>query len=202
MDSKASLGLDPVSRTVVFIDGANLYATTRALEFDIDYQKLTKLLKDDCDLIRSYYYSAIREGEGDEYSPLKPLTDWLSYNGYSVVTKLAREFVSQTTGQRRIKGSMDVEIAVDMLEMANLDKVDDVVLFSGDSDFRCLLETVKRRGVRVTVVSSIKTAPSMISDELRRSADRFVDLMDLKPQIQRVQKLSTMRLPAVSGLVG
>lgn len=161
-------------KTVLFIDGANVYAACRALGVEIDYRALLLYYEKACDLRRAFFYSAILETE--EYSPLRPLTDWLSYNGYTVVSKPAREYHDES-GRRRVAGNMDVEIAVDMVEMAP--SVDNMVLFSGDSDFRFAVEVVQRRGVRVTVVSTIKTNPAMIGDELRRQADQFVDLADI-----------------------
>jgi uncharacterized LabA/DUF88 family protein len=81
---------------------------------------------------------------------------------------------------------MDVELAVDVMEMGG--HVDHIVLFSGDGDFRRLVEAVQKKGVRVTVVSSIKTQPPMVADELRRQADIFVDLGDLAPHIARAHQ--------------
>ena len=166
-------------KTALFIDGANLYAASRAMGFDVDYRRLLEFFGR-VNLIRAYYYSALLETE--EYSPLKPLTDWLAYNGYTLVTKPAKEF-TDATGRRRVKGNMDIELAIDMLELA--DHLDHVILFSGDSDFRRLVEAVQRRGVRVTVVSTVKSSPPMIADELRRQADQFVDLADIAGEFTR-----------------
>jgi uncharacterized LabA/DUF88 family protein len=170
----------PQERTALFIDGANLYAATRSLGFDIDYRRLLDYFGGKSNLVRAYYYSALLDTE--EYSPLKPLTDWLAYNGYSLVTKPAKEF-TDALGRRRIKGNMDIELAIDMLELAP--KLDHAVLFSGDSDFRRLVEAVQRKGVRVTVISTIKTNPPMIADELRRQADQFVELSEIAPEFTR-----------------
>jgi uncharacterized LabA/DUF88 family protein len=167
-------------RTALFIDGANLYAATRSLGFDIDYRRLLDFFANKLTLVRAYYYSALLETE--EYSPLKPLTDWLAYNGYTLVTKPAREF-TDAMGRRRIKGNMDIELAIDMLELAP--KLDHAILFSGDSDFHRLIEAVQRKGVRVTVVSTIKTSPPMIADELRRQADQYIELADIAPEFAR-----------------
>lgn len=167
-------------RTALFIDGANLYAATRSLGFDIDYRRLLDYFSSKQNLLRAYYYSALLETE--EYSPLKPLTDWLAYNGYSLVTKPAKEF-TDALGRRRIKGNMDIELAIDMLELAP--HLDHVILFSGDSDFRRLVEAVQRKGVRVSVVSTIKTNPPMIADELRRQADQYIELADIAPEFTR-----------------
>ncbi len=141
-------------RTALFIDGANLYSASRNLGFDVDYRNLLEYFRQRTNVLRAYYYSAVLDTE--EYSPLKPLTDWLAYNGYNLVTKAAREF-TDATGRRRVKGNMDVELAVDMLELAP--KIDHAVLFSGDSDFRRLVEAVQRQGVRVSVVSTIRSSP-------------------------------------------
>jgi uncharacterized LabA/DUF88 family protein len=170
----------PEERLALFIDGANLYATARALDMEIDYKSLRAHFSEKARLIRAFYYTAILEDQ--EYSPLRPLIDWLDYNGFTLVTKPVKEFTDEH-GRRKIKGNMDIEIAVDMLNIS--DALDHVVLFSGDGDFRRLLEAIQRRGVRATVVSSNKTQPSMIADELRRQADQFVDLEDLRGIIGR-----------------
>lgn len=167
-------------RTALFIDGANLHGTAKALGFDIDYKLLYSHFAKQVRLIRAFYYTALMEDQ--EYSPLRPLVDWLDYNGFTLVTKPAKEF-TDSQGRRRIKGNMDIELAIDMLEIAA--QLDHVVLFSGDGDFRRLVEAVQRKGVRVTVVSTIKTASPMIADELRRQADVFVDLTELEQHIRR-----------------
>lgn len=171
----------PEERLAVFVDGANLYGTAKALGFDIDYRRLLALFAAKGRLLRAYYYTALMEDQ--EYSPLRPLVDWLNYNGFTVVTKPTKELIDHA-GRRRIKSNMDIEVAVDMLEIA--DRVDHIILLSGDGDFRRLLESVQRRGVRVSVVSSIKTQPAMIADELRRQADNFIELADLQAGIARI----------------
>jgi len=170
----------PQERVGLFIDGANLYATARAIGFDIDYKRLLELFKGKCQLVRAFYYTALVEDQ--EYSPIRPLIDWLDYNGYTMVTKPTKEF-TDSTGRRKLKGNMDIELAIDVLEMA--DHLTHIVLFSGDGDFRRLVEAVQRKGVRVTVVSTVRSQPSMVADELRRQADAFVDLLDLQEQIER-----------------
>ncbi|MGB0718175.1 MAG: NYN domain-containing protein [Alphaproteobacteria bacterium] len=167
-------------RLALFIDGSNLYATARALEFDIDYKSLLRHFGETSILLRASYYTALLEDT--DYSPIKPLVDWLDYNGYSIITKPAKEF-TDSSGRRKTKGSMDIEMAVDMLEIA--EKVDHIVLFSGDGDFKALVAAVQRKGVRVTVISTIKSQPPMIADELRRQADQFIELTELRQQIAR-----------------
>src|SRR5476651_148056 len=158
-------------RVALFIDGANLYSAARSLGFDIDYRRLLKVFREKGRLVRAFYYTALIENE--EYSPIRPLVDWLDYNGYTMVTKPTKEF-TDAMGRRRIKGNMDIELAIDMLEMAPF--MDHAVLFSGDGDFRRLVEAVQRRGVRVSVISTIRSSPPMASDDLRRQADSFVEL--------------------------
>lgn len=167
-------------RIALFIDGSNLYAAARALGFDIDYRLLLSWASNKGRLVRAFYYTALFEDQ--EYTPIRPLVDWLDYNGYTMVTKSAREF-TDSHGRRKIKGSVDIELAIDMMEVA--DKVDHIVLFSGDGDFRRLVEAVQRKGVRVSVVSTIKSSPPMISDELRRQADHFLELSSLADHIRR-----------------
>lgn len=167
-------------RLALFIDGANLYSAARGLAFDIDYKRLLDLFAKKGRMIRAFYYTTLVEDQ--EYSPIRPLIDWLDYNGYSMVTKPVKEF-TDGQGRRRSKGSVDIDLAIDALEMA--EKVDHILLFSGDGDFRRLVEAIQRKGVRVTVVSTVKSQPPMIADELRRQADNFLELYDLAPHIQR-----------------
>jgi uncharacterized LabA/DUF88 family protein len=171
----------PQERIGLFIDGSNVYAAARALNFDIDYRRLLDVFAAKGRLIRAFYYTALIEDQ--EYSPIRPLIDWLDYNGYTMVTKPTKEF-TDAMGRRKIKGNMDIELAIDVMEMA--ERLDHVVLFSGDGDFRRLVEAVQRRGVRVSVVSTIRSQPPMIADELRRQADTFLELQDLQPSIARI----------------
>src|SRR6202042_472981 len=170
----------PQERIAIFIDGANLYSAARGLGFDIDYKRLLDLFRSKGRLIRAFYYTALMEDQ--EYSPIRPLVDWLDYNGYTMVTKPTKEF-TDATGRRKIKGNMDIELAVDVMEMA--DHVNHILLFSGDGDFRRLVESVQRKGVRVTVVSTVRSQPPMVADELRRQADHFLELQSLAPFIAR-----------------
>ena len=170
----------PTDKIALFIDGANLYSAARGLSIDIDYKKLLDEFRKRGVLIRAYYYTALIEDQ--EYTPIRPLVDWLGYNGFQVVTKPAKEY-TDATGRKRIRGDMDIEIAVDMLAMA--EHADHLVLFSGDGDFRRLVEAVQHKGVRVTVVASVKSQPPMASDDLRRQCDQFVDLADLTSIIGR-----------------
>ena len=167
-------------RIALFIDCANLYATAKSLGFDIDYKRLLGVFRTKGQLIRALYYTALAEDQ--EYSSIRPLIDWLDYNGYTMVTKPTKEF-TDATGRRKVKGNMDIEIAVDMMEIAP--SVDHIVLFSGDGDFRKLVESVQRRGRRVSVVSSLRTQPAMVADDLRRQADHFIELVEIQPLIAR-----------------
>ncbi len=176
------LSFYPTERVAVFIDGANLYSAARTLGFDIDYRKLLDMLSAKGQLVRAFYYTALAEDQ--EYSPIRPLIDWLDYNGYTMVTKPMKEF-TDSMGRRKVKGNMDIELAIDMMEIAP--HIDHAVLFSGDGDFRRLVEAVQRKGLRVTVVSTIRSSPPMIADELRRQADVFIELTDLAPEIARAR---------------
>ncbi len=168
------------SAIAVFIDGANLYSTARALGFDLDYKRLLNDFQSRGALLRATYYTTVFEDQ--EVSTIRPLIDWLDYNGYTVVTKPARDFID-AGGRRRVKGNMNIEIAVDAMELAG--HVDEIGLFSGDGDFRPLVEGLQRRGVRVTVISTVSSQPPMIADELRRQADGFVDLAELQSRFGR-----------------
>ena len=176
-------------RVAVFIDGANLYAATRSLEFDIDYRKMLAEMKSWGRLIRVFYYTAIVEDE--EYSSIRPLLDWLDYHGFTVVTKNAKSYTDDT-GRRKIKGNMDIELAVDALELAP--HIDHAYIFSGDGDFTRVVHAMQRKGVRVSVVSSLATRPPMIADELRRQADEFIDIKHLVDKIGRDPEVRAERM--------
>ena len=171
---------DPREKIALFIDGANLYATAKTLGFDIDYKRLLKEFHGKGYLLRALYYTALVEDQ--EYSSIRPLIDWLDYNGYHVVTKPAKEFYD-AQGRRKVKGNMDIELAIDAMEL--IETVDHFVLFSGDGDFRKLVEAIQRRGRKVSVVSTLQTQPPMIADDLRRQADNFIDLAEISGKIGR-----------------
>ena len=178
-----------LEKTVLLIDGQNLYRTAKAIGFDIDFKKLLAEFGSRGNLLRAIYYTAIDDEA--ETSSIVPLIDWLDYNGYSVVTKPIK-FLTDAEGRRRPKGNMDIEIAVDAMELGK--NIEHVVLFSGNGDFRCLVEAMQRRGVRVTVVSSTASQPAACADELRRQADTFIELADLKSKIARDVKSKPERI--------
>lgn len=178
--------LDPREKVALFIDGANIYATSKAIGMDIDYRRLLAEFQKQAYLVRAYYYTALVEDQ--EYSSIRPLIDWLDYNGYRVVTKPAKEF-TDSAGRRKVKGNMDIELTVEALEMAPF--YDHLFLFSGDGDFTALVIALQRKGKKVTVVSTLTTPTPMVSDDLRRHADHFLDVVDLakivgRPQMERV----------------
>lgn len=170
----------PTERVALFIDGANLYATAKALGFDIDYKRLLGVFRSKGQLVRALYYTALAEDQ--EYSSIRPLIDWLDYNGFTMVTKPTKEF-TDGTGRRKVKGNMDIELAVDAMRLAA--HLDHIVIFSGDGDFRSLVAALQQMGKRVSVISTLQTQPPMIADELRRQADQFIDIVDLETSISR-----------------
>ncbi len=167
-------------RLALFIDGSNLYAAAKALDFDIDYKLLRQEFMRRGKLLRAFYYTALLEN--DDYSPIRPLVDWLHYNGFTMVTKPAKEY-TDSMGRRKVKGNMDIELTVDAMELAP--RVDHIVLFSGDGDFKPLVASLQCQGVRVSIVSTIRSQPPMIADELRRQADNFIELDELREVIGR-----------------
>ena len=173
----------PDERIAIFIDGANFYSTGKSLEFDIDYKKMLELFKGKGRLIRANYYTALLEQ--DDYSPIRPLIDWLDYNGYHVITKPAKSYTDRD-GRTRVKGDMDIEMTVDMITLA--DHVDHIILCTGDGDFRAAIEAVQRKGTRVSVLSSMATRPAMLSDELRRQADAVIEIADMGKLIGRPKR--------------
>jgi uncharacterized LabA/DUF88 family protein len=177
-----AMHFDPQERLGLFIDGAHLYAASRNLGFDVDYRNLLVFFRRQARLVRASYYTALLENE--EYSPLRPLVDWLGYNGYAVVTKPAREF-TDAAGRRRVRGNIEIEMAVDVMTL--VPRLDHAIILAGDGDLRRLVEAVQQQGVRVTVLSTIRTQPAMVADDLRRQADQFMDLAEMAPDITRRQ---------------
>jgi uncharacterized LabA/DUF88 family protein len=167
-------------RIALFIDGVSLYATAKSLEFDVDYKRLLMLFGQRAQLVRAFYYTALAEDQ--EYSSIRPLIDWLGYNGFTVVTKPLKEF-TDSSGRRKVKGNMDIELAVQAIQLAPT--LDHIVIFSGDGDFRSLVADLQQRGKRVSIISTLQSNPPMVADELRRQADQFIDLADLEPIIAR-----------------
>lgn len=177
--------------TVVLIDGANFWSTCKNLGFDIDYKALLELLRKHFNIIRVSYYTATLT-DSENVTKIRPILDWLSYNGYKVVEKPAKVIRDRETGQiTKIKGNMDIEIAIDALDAAEYAKV--IILFTGDGDFTELVRALQRKGVRVIVVSSMKTTAIMIADDLRRQADFFVEVSTMREIIAR--QYSVEQLP-------
>ena len=167
-------------RVALFIDGAKLYATAKSLGIDIDYKRLLALFRQKGQLVRALYYTALAEDQ--EYSSIRPLIDWLDYNGFTMVTKPTKEF-TDASGRRKVKGNMDIELTVDAMRLA--ENLDHIVLFSGDGDFRSLVGALQQMGKRVSVVSTLQTQPPMVADELRRQCDIFLDIVELQSKIGR-----------------
>ena len=184
----------PTERIALFIDGANLYATAKALGFDIDYKRLLALFRTKGQLVRAQYYTALAEDQ--EYSSIRPLVEWLDYNGFTMVTKPTKEF-TDSFGRRKIKGNMDIELTVDAMRLAQ--SLDHVVIFTGDGDFKALVAALQQAGRRVSVISTLQTQPPMVADELRRQADQFIDLADLEDQICRDPATRPVREPREAG---
>jgi len=169
-----------LEKCALFIDGANLYASQRAVDKEVDFKSLLAYYNQDYNVLRAYYYTALTTGP--EHNRIHQLVDWLDYNGYTLVTKNAKKLVGDN-GNARWKGNMDIELAVDMLRIAP--HIDHAILFSGDGDFRCLVEAVQTMGVRVHVISNVEGKKQMASDELRRQADVYQNLDDMPSNIFR-----------------
>lgn len=172
---------------LVLIDGSNLYESARATGIRIDYKRLLALMNEDGTLLRSYYFTALRDKSIQ--APLRATVDWLSHNGYVCVTKATKEWdepvtrfneqgVQVTEMVRKIKGNVDVDIVTYAFKCAHL--VQEIYLFSGDGDFTIMVKELQERyALKVFVVSSI----GLVSTELRRQADKFIDLSNLRSDI-------------------
>jgi len=141
-------------RLALFIDGSNLYAAAKALGFDIDYKLLRQEFMRRGKLLRAFYYTALLEN--DEYSPIRPLVDWLHYNGFSMVTKPAKEY-TDSQGRRKVKGNMDIELTVDAMELApHVDHIaccSRATAISGRWSMRCSARACGSRSCRRSAAS-------------------------------------------------
>lgn len=166
--------------SVILVDGSNIYATAKQLGFDVDYKKLLDSF--DGVILKAFYFTALRVK--DEQSVVRPMVDFLEYNGWTAITKPTQEWRDEDSGALKIKGNMDIEIATVAMEMAPF--CTDMIFLTGDGDFRFLVESLQRRyGIVVTVVSTIATQPPMCADNLRRQADEFIDLASMRNAIER-----------------
>lgn len=165
-------------RIGLFVDGTNMFYLAAALHCRIDYVKFLNYFKTRHTFVAyAGYYTAIEEkANGDR--PIQPLVDFLSANGYSLVTKMTRSY-TQPDGSTKLTGNVDVDLACDMLEIAPF--LDRAILVSGDGDFARLVTSVQRKGVPVTVVSSKRMR--MLSEDLRKAASTVIDLADIQEEV-------------------
>ena len=158
----------PVSNKIaLFIDGANLYATAKTLGFDIDYKRLLKEFQGRGTLLRAFYYTAIIEDQ--EYSSIRPLIDWLDYNGYTVVTKATKEFIDASELQCDWQLRIDPDVPAPAPEQA-------MAVFR---IFQELLSNVGRHAqasaVRICIEASCETLCIEIADNGRGAARAAFD---------------------------
>lgn len=166
-------------RAALLIDGANIYAAGRSLDISIDFKSLLQLFQENMYVIHAYYFTALHEVDGR--IQLKQLVDWLDYNGYIVISKMAKE-ITRADGSVRVKGNMDVEIVVTALKLANF--IDHIILATGDGDFVPLVRELQQRGTRVSVLSTIGGNSPIAADEIRKAANHFIDLEELATTIE------------------
>lgn len=172
----------PTETTYLLIDGVALHHASRANGISVDFKRLLQWLRERTRLVRAIYFTALVE-EDDEVISVKPLVDWLDYNGYMTVTKAARIY-SNEDGTRRVKGSMNVEIAMMMAELAGI--AEHIVLASGDADLIPAVKYVQQRGSRVSVISTLHSRPPCVSDDLRRQTDDYIDIVSIEKHVARM----------------
>lgn len=171
-------------KVAIFIDGNNLFHAARAVGVEIDYAKLLDLLRGDEMLLRAFFYTGVDQQAERQQGFLL----WMRRNGYRVVEKELKTFADGTK-----KANLDVEIAVDMLSLA--DKYDTAILVSGDEDFSYAVNAVAYKGVRVEVAGfRSNTSPRLID-----VADRFIELDSLISEISKTDRYATGSLHRRSG---
>lgn len=170
----------PRERVAVFIDGSELRATMTGMDIDVDFKKLRDYFQQSCQLVRAVFYFIERDADD---ASLHPLSDWLDYNGYTTVACSGLDDGGDQTVRRRNKNFLNVRLTVDALEISPA--VDHIVIFSGDSVLGPLVDALKWRGRRVSIISTLLLKPPMVADDLRRRADQFIDLADIAPALAR-----------------
>ncbi|MBN8990108.1 MAG: NYN domain-containing protein [Rhizobiales bacterium] len=170
---------DPRQRLALFIDGAYLASAAAALGFETDFKRLLQAFRLQGTMVRAAYYSA---SDDQPRAPLRPLLDWLAYNGYTVFGRKIRSYPGPD-GVRKKLPRIELEIVIHAMDLSP--RIDHMILFSANGDFRRLVAAVQRRGVRVTVVSTLHAPTLIVADELRRQADAFVELRDLRSSLER-----------------
>lgn len=169
--------------TALLIDGKNFYSTACALDITVDWKLLHQEISRQCRLMQALYFTTLPKGEDEhDHIAAKPTLDWMEYNGWTVCTKPGRAFVDHD-GRRKIKGNTDVELAVAAMKLTP--HVGHIVLCTGKADYVPLVAYLQETGTRVTVLSSKAVSPPMIADDLRRKADDFIDLDDMRTTICR-----------------
>lgn len=150
-------------KSALFIDGRSLHHDVRALNFEVDYHLLFEEFAKRASILRAYYYTTV---SGHDSVETQHLLDWLEYNGFTVRRQHAKEY-DDGGGRRRTKRSIGIELAVDAMDIAK--HIESIFLFSGDGSLRYLVEALQRRGVFMTVISTMRTRPGpIVADELRR----------------------------------
>jgi uncharacterized LabA/DUF88 family protein len=162
----------PPARVGVFVDSANVELAIDRLRTRVDWKKVLNMLTDGRNLVRAIAYSPVHDDPGVSLETQRFAEPFLG-KGYKVVTKPLKRFADGT-----IKANVDIEMALDIVEM--LDRVDIVCLVSGDGDFQRLVEVVQAKGVRVEVVA----VGTSTSSALRNAADHYIDLQQILPKIK------------------
>lgn len=166
----------------ILVDGSNAHASGLSLNFQIDYVKFLSYFGKRYDVRRALYFTALPPKEVE--SPLRKMTTFLDHNGFNCITKETKTHVDHDGMQKR-KGNMDCEIAIYATKYAEV--VEEILLFSGDGDFRIVVERVQELGARVTVLSTLKG--NMVADLLRRQADTFIELDSLRAEIEHTKNV-------------
>lgn len=180
-------------RLALFIEGPALYAAARSIGLDIDYRRLLGFFRQRSYLVRTLYYTPVSENE--EFVTVRPLIDWLEYNGFYVVTKPVKVYVD-VAGRRKTKGSLHVDMAVHALQLA--ENLDHLILASSAGGFSSLSAALQAKGKRVSVLSTLKSGPAFVEDDLRRRADQFIELADIRTDIERISSRNSQGTQASS----
>lgn len=165
------------NRLSIFVDGNNMFYAQQKNGWFFDPKRVLNYFNNDPNivLVNAFWYTGLKDSQDQ-----RGFRDALISLGYTVRTKILKEYYDDNSGRYSQKANLDIEIVVDMFN--TVDQYNHVILFSGDGDFERAIELLRSKNTHITVVST----EGMIARELRNATDRYIDLNDIRPQIEKV----------------
>lgn len=167
-----------MNRLSIFVDGNNMFYAQQKNGWFFDPKRVLEYFTSEknVELINAYWYTGLKDPQDQ-----RGFRDALISLGYTVRTKILKEYYDDTSGRYSQKANLDIEIVVDMFN--TVEQYDRVILFSGDGDFERAIEQLRSKNTHITVVST----EGMIARELRNVTDRYIDLNNIRDRIEKAE---------------